>query len=242
MPGTVSATASAYWRVLAFWTLGLLLAGCNTETLFQSSFNTNALDAPPAPNQAVGTVSVAGDPGSVVVVATPPNATSDQWVQIGRLQARTSAVASMEGNLSAVRGPGKYSFLAALYIPSGTGFASLDFQAVNVAPEPQSFLHLDFASDYPNPGTNVVRVNDEYNNNFGAFLNDHVFTVAVSFDTTTASPTAHVQLLGTGASGSADIPLIPIGFAQQFGAIQVWMGFPWAGAFDATDILVTHDK
>ena len=32
----------------------------------------------------------------------------------------------------------------------------------------------------------------------------------------------------------------PIQFVQQFGAIRVWMGFPWTGYFDSTDLIVTH--
>jgi hypothetical protein len=28
--------------------------------------------------------------------------------------------------------------------------------------------------------------------------------------------------------------------AQQFGAVRVWMGFPWTGSFDSTEITVTH--
>jgi hypothetical protein len=27
---------------------------------------------------------------------------------------------------------------------------------------------------------------------------------------------------------------------QQFGAIRIWMGWPWTGYFDADDLIVTH--
>jgi hypothetical protein len=51
-----------------------------------------------------------------------------------------------------------------------------------------------------------------------------------------------MALFGTGTSGTKDFAIPPpfANFAQQFGQIQVYMGFPWTGAFDATDLLVTH--
>ena len=249
MLGTGSATARgiahSYFarrakRILALCFLSLLLVGCRSETLFQSSFNSNTVGAPPSPNQLVGTVSVAGETGSVVVVPTPPNATSDQWVRISRQSKNTSPISTIQGNLAHLRGPGTYGLLAVLYIPKGSGLASLDFQALNVTPTPQAFLHLDFASNYNNTGNNVVRINDQPNNFFGTFPNDHPFTVSVGLDINPTSPVAHVQLFGTGTSGAADIPLTPPAFAQQFGAAMFWMGFPWTGSFDVTDIVVTH--
>jgi hypothetical protein len=220
--------------------LGLLLMGCQSETLFQSSFNSNAVNAPPSPNQLVGTVSVAGETGSVVVVPTPPNATSDQWVRISRQSKNTSPISTMMGSLAHLRGPGTYGFLAVLYIPSTSGLASLDFQEVNLTPTPQSFLHLDFVST--NPANEMVRINDQNDQKslFGTFPGDHPFTVSVNLEINPTSPVAHVQLFGTGASGTADIPLTPASFAQQFGAVTFWMGFPWTGSFDVTDIVVTH--
>jgi hypothetical protein len=237
-PGMVRAAN----RIIALCCLGLLVAGCESETLFQSSFNSNTLGAPPAANQTVGTVSVAGETGSVIVVPTPPNATSSQWVQISRKSANTSPISTMRGNLAHLRGPGTYGLLAVLYIPRGSGLASLDFQTLNAGPTPQSFLHLDFASNFNNTGNNVVRINDQSNTTFGAFPNDQVFTVSVTLDINPTSPVAHVQLFGAGTSGEAEIPLTPISFAQQFGAVMFSMGFPWTGSFAVTDIIVTHKK
>lgn len=251
VPGPAAATAPGMMRarvvragrrILALCCLGLLVAGCASETLFQSSFNSNTLGVPPSPNQAVGTVSVAGETGSVIVVPTPPNATSSQWVQISRKSANTSPISTMRGNLAHVRGPGTYGLLAALYIPHGSGLASLDFQALHAGPTPISFLHLDFASNFNNTGNNVVRINDQSNNTFGTFPNDQTFTVSVTLDINPTSPVAHVQLFGAGTSGEADIPLTPAAFAQQFGAVEFWMGFPWTGSFAVTDIIVTHQN
>jgi len=60
-------------------------------------------------------------------------------------------------------------------------------------------------------------------------------------NTAASPPTAHISLFGTGTSGSVDYTITaPAQFAQQFGAIRVWMGWPWTGYFDATDLIVTH--
>jgi hypothetical protein len=31
----------------------------------------------------------------------------------------------------------------------------------------------------------------------------------------------------------------PLALARQFGAVKFWMGFPWEGSFDVTEILVS---
>ena len=59
------------------------LAGCASETLFQSSFNSSAVGSQPSPTQAVGTVEISGDPGGVVIVGPVPNST-EHWVKITR--------------------------------------------------------------------------------------------------------------------------------------------------------------
>jgi hypothetical protein len=65
--------------------------------------------------------------------------------------------------------------------------------------------------------------------------------VTVSLNTAASPPTAHIALFGTGTSGSTNYTVTdPVQFVQQFGAIRVWMGFPWTGYFDSTDLIVTH--
>jgi hypothetical protein len=56
-------------------------------------------------------------------------------------------------------------------------------------------------------------------------------------NTAASPPTAHVALLGAGATGSADYTITGP-FVQQFGGIRVWMGYPWTGSFYATELLV----
>jgi hypothetical protein len=97
------------------------------------------------------------------------------------------------------------------------------------------FLHLDFTQD------NKVRINDNDATKFGSFPRDQPFDVAVNFNTSASPPTAHIGLIGPGTSGSTDYTIAaPSSFVQQFGAVRVWMGFPWTGHFDSADLVVTH--
>jgi hypothetical protein len=64
----------------------------------------------------------------------------------------------------------------------------------------------------------------------------------VTLNISASAATARIVLSGAGASGQADYNIIPAlrPMARQFGAIRIWMGFPWTGAFDATNIVVTR--
>ena len=117
---------------------------------------------------------------------------------------------------------------------NGRTVASVQFEQFNQSADNSfsGFLHLDFL---PN-GT--VRIDD--NVAFGTFPHNQPFIVQVTLNIN-ATPTAHIVLGGAGASGQRDYtiqtPFIPR--ALQFGAIRLWMGFPWSGPFDATNIVVT---
>jgi hypothetical protein len=97
-------------------------------------------------------------------------------------------------------------------------------------------LHLDFLQD------NRVRIDDDPNTIFGTFPRDQVFVVQVTLNINPSAPTAHIVLSGAGASGEKDYTIIPAlrPKALQFGAVRLWMGFPWTGLFDATQIVVTY--
>jgi hypothetical protein len=213
----------------------MVLAGCQSETLFQSNFDSTPVGLPPAPVQATGTASVFGPTGSVVV-AGAPGQTTGHWLQVSRGN-NEAPIAGMLGMLSAVRGPGQYGFICAMFMPKGSGLATLSFEPA-AQPQPggmYSFLHLDFTQD------NKVRINDNDGTKFGTFPRDQPFDVTVSLNTAASPPTAHIGLIGAGTSGSADYAITdPVQFVQQFGAIRVWMGYPWTGYFDSTDLLVTH--
>jgi hypothetical protein len=246
------ARTSRLKRILGLSSVGflLLLTGCGSTTVFQSSFNSNGLGA------STGTVVI--PQGSVVSVSTPPN-TTGYWAQIQRAAPPGSPISTLQCNLSQVQQTGSYSFVAVLYIPSPIIITNRDAKAPSISnpveptnpdatvefdtspqggPPSQSFLHLDFT---PN---NTVRINDDNNQVFGTFPRDQFFTLAVSLVITSTSAAADLNLYGSGASGTkhVDINNVPISFPQQFGEVQFYMGFPWNGSFDVSNILVTRKK
>jgi hypothetical protein len=221
------------------WPLSLaltVLAGCQSETLFQSNFDSTAAGQPPAQVQSTGTANAFGPNGSVVVANSIGKG---KWLQVSRanLPDNRAPIAGMQGVLSAVRGPGQYSFICVMFMPTGSGYATLQFEPA-VQPQPgglYSFLHLDFTTD------NQVRIDDNDATKFGTFPRNQPFDVAVTLNTAASPPTAHIALFGTGTAGSTDYTIMaPLQFVQQFGAIRIWMGWPWTGYFDADDLIVTH--
>jgi len=211
-----------------------MLGGCG-ETLFQSNFDPTAINQPPAHIQQVGTANVDGPVGSVIVIP-PPVTPSGKWVQVRRPGA-DAPVAGLQGNFSQFRGDGEYTLSTTLFIPSGSGVATIQFEPFN---QPvgtlTNFLHIDFMPD------NRVRIDDKDDTKFGSFPRDQPFIVQVTLNISASAATARIVLSGAGASGQADYNIIPAlrPMARQFGAIRIWMGFPWTGAFDATNIVVTR--
>lgn len=233
---------SSLWRhvrLLAAAGVFLALAGCASETLFQSSFNANPVGSPPSPTQAVGTAQVSGDPGSVVIVGPVPNS-NENWVKIARASVANNqaGISTFQGNFSKTYSDGTYGFLGAIFIPSGSGLASVEFATSPFgSPSSTSFLHLDFLEN----GT--VRFDDDAGVTFGTFPHDQFFTLSVGIEVTSTTAVAHVTLFGTGTSGGTfDYNIKHPNFARQYGAIKLWMGFPWTGSFNMTDLLVTRKK
>ncbi len=245
------ALASRPKRILGLGSVGfllLLLTGCGSVTLFQSSFDSNAVGAPPSHNQSTGTIDVSGAPGSVVIVSPPPNTTGN-WAQIRRAADQGAPISTMQCNLSQFQQDGSYSLVAVLFIPSGSGLATVEFDTSPQASPPSTgFLHLDFGDFTVSNAVqkNKVRINDDNAQLFGTFPRDQFFSVTVGMDITSSSATAHMNLFGTGASGAQDVNIVnnvtPLFLARQFGAAKFYMGFPWNGAFDATNIVVTRKK
>jgi hypothetical protein len=216
--------------ILALALLGL--SGCGA-TLFQFD-DTAPLNQPPPPAQKVGTANVDGPPGSVVMVASP-SGSGGRWVKITRTATQTS-VSGLQCNLIRFAGDGDYTISCTLIIPSGAGLATLQFEPFGQDPHTvTSGLHLDFTED------NRVRIDDNDATKFGSFQRDRVFLVQVKLKIN-ATPTAHIDLVGANASGSADYAVTSLaGILRQFGAVRVWMGFPWTGSFDATAIVVKKE-
>jgi hypothetical protein len=222
--------------LLGLLALTLPTAGCvsGTTTLFQSGFNSNSIGAPPAAIQTTGTVQVFGPPGSVVISGPPPQANGN-WLAVSRVAGPAAPIAGMEGDFARHPGVGTYSFLGVLYIPKGTGAATIEFDtSPQTSPPVAQFLHLDFL---PN---DTVRVDDNGQAVFGSFQHDQFFTLSVKLDVFSVCTVAHMTLFGTGASGSLDYRVPLSNLAPQIGALKVWMGFPWGGTFKATDLLVTY--
>jgi hypothetical protein len=209
----------------------LLLAGCARETLFQSNFDS----AQPGQTPTTADVGTVATEGAVTVIA-PPVLPSGKWVQMRRAVADTP-LASFQGNLTEIRGDGRYTFSATIFMPSSTtGVATIQFERKNQPlPSIANFLHLDLM---PN---NKVRIDDLAATEFGKFPRDKPFIVQVTLDIG-ATPTANIVLSGDGAEGTADHAILPpnIGMSHQFGAVRLAMQFPHLGSLQATNIAVTH--
>jgi hypothetical protein len=216
----------------------LLFAGCSTQTLFQSNFAT-AIGQPPAHAQQVGTANSYGPTGSVVVESLPPPV-AGYWVRIGRADTQSSE-AALQGVTSGYKGPGTYTISMSVLMPTGTGLATISLepagQSINVF---GGFLHLDLMED------DTVRIDDDDSTKFGKFPRDQLFILQVTL-TVGATASANIALSGANTqstSQSKDFAIQPfaVPLAQQFGAVRIWMGLPWQGAFYAQNVLVTKNQ
>jgi hypothetical protein len=216
-----------------FLFLGLILlsTGCGT-TVLTANFNGDAVGAPPAAAQSVGTVISEPGSGSITVVAAPPGvANPSKWVRISH-PATPTPETSLRANATQF-GPGKYVLINSLFMPSGAAVATVQFETFNGS---ASFLHLDFMPQ------GDVRIDDDESLRFGSFPRDQPFVLTVTLTITNASATAHIGLLG-GASGTKDIVLKPavLNIAKQFGSIRFWVGFQHKTTFFADDIVMKRE-
>jgi hypothetical protein len=214
----------------------ILFSSCASETIFKSNFDATPIGQSPAHVQPVGTINIDGPAGGVVVI-TSPVITGGKWVKITRSPGQQS-VTGMQCNTSKLIGNGEYNFSSVLYIPEGSGLVTIQFEPFG---QPTgtltNFLHIDFTED------NRVRIDDNDGTKFGNFTRSKAFMVQVTLKINATGPsTAHIALGGDGAAGVADYTLLPafLNLAHQFGAVRLWMGFPWTGSFDASTIVVTH--
>ncbi|GJM35501.1 MAG: hypothetical protein DHS20C18_45020 [Saprospiraceae bacterium] len=209
----------------------LLISGCATETFFHANFNGNAINQPPLQAQEVGSVLPDGPPNSVIVVNLAPDLPGN-WVKVSRPN-NPSVVAGLQGTLKKFGGDGVYVFTTTLLIPSGSGVVTIQFERFNQpVNQYERFLHIDFLEN------NQVRIDDDANTNFGTFPRDKPFIAQVTLNIKTSASDADIVLSGTGASGQANRLIGSNSFARQFGAVRLWMGFPWVGSFNATNIVV----
>jgi hypothetical protein len=213
------------------------LDSCKSETFFKSNFDSTPVNQPPSSTQAVGTATISGLPGSVLVAPAPPDAAPPaKWLRIFRLN-DPSQIAVFRGQLKQQAGNGLYVFSTALVIPAGnTGPASISFGTPGPLSSESEFLHLDFM---PN---GRVRIDDDASTLFGSFTHNQAFLVQVTLNITDTSAKARIVLSGAGASGQADRTVIPAFLfrAKQFGSVTLFMGFPHVGTFHAANVVVTR--
>lgn len=219
------------------------------ETLFRSDFDQTAVMQPPSPQQAVGTANV--DAGVSVINPPPQVVSSGKWVQIKRSKGPGAPNSDFLGQFSEFRGDGVYTFSATIVMPSldaGSNEASISFEAFgNPIQSFDFFTHLDLLA------SNRVRVDDGQNTvpDFGSFPRDRPFLVQVTLNINATASTVKVTLSGSNASGEASYTVLSNDpdhaggqtsqqLSRQFGAIRLWQGSPWSGAFDATSISVTR--
>lgn len=210
----------------------LLLVGCAREKLFQSNFDATPVDPPQAPpnDQQVGVARMEGD----LVVIAPPVLPSGKWVQMRRASPDTSP-ASFQGNLAALRGDGRYTFSATVFMESGAGIATIQFERLEQPLQnTANFLHLDLMP------SNTVRIDDFVTTDL-TFPRGKPFIVQVTLDIDEAS-SARIVLSGDGASGTVDHDIVPPNraMARDFGAVRLAMAFPHLGTLKATNIAVTR--
>jgi len=181
----------------------LLLAGCTSETIFQSNFDATPVNDPPAHTQQVGTINIDGPAGSVKVIA-PPTGTGGKWAQVTRLSNQTS-VSGMQCNFSKFIGAGEYTFSTVMFMPSGSGLATIQFEQFGQSVSTlTSFLHLDFTED------NKIRIDDNDATKFGSFSRNQAFIVQVTLNINSTVPTAHIVLSGAGTDNAVkDYDILP---------------------------------
>jgi hypothetical protein len=216
------------------------LAGCASETLFRSSFDSNRIGMPPSAMQTTGTVQVEGAPGSVVIVDSVPNSvpSNKRWAQIS-VPNNQAPISALQCNFASTYAEGNYGFLGVLFIPSGRAVASVEFDTGPSSSQPStSFLHLDFLRS-----GDVRFDNDRTETALGRFPHDEYFTLSVRIDVTSVGASAYVTLFGTGASRRPVFHNIQrSGLARQYGAIRLSMEYPGTGSFAATDLIVTRKR
>jgi hypothetical protein len=229
------AGSNSFWIFVAAIAASITIAGCNPpQTMFRSNLDQTVEGQPPSSMQDVGTAQIFGPVGSVTVVA-PPVLPSGKWLRISRPNGPD--VAGFQGTFSQFGGDGVYTFSTTMFMPSGSGVATIQFETfTNPVSSLSAFLHLDFTEN------NQIRIDDNEGTKFGSFPRDQPFIVQVTLDINAAASTARIILSGAGASGQSDYTVIsPFqNMSRQFGAIRLWQGFPHTGAFEATNIAVTR--
>ena len=197
----------------------LSLAGCNTETLLDATFDTEPLGGPPAAAQPTGTVSAFTDAGLIAVAASRTPTSTDHCVRMANTGGAPSrALTSLQCNFARFAGDGEYTIAMTLGIPYACRL-SLQLEAFRQSIFSSfNFLRIDFASGR-------VRINGE-TTPFGTLTGEllHVFSLFITMTIAPSGATARLSLVGE-ASGSHDVTVEPrlLGLARQFGALKFFL-------------------
>jgi hypothetical protein len=205
-----------------------LLAGCANQTLYRSNFDTSDVGAAPTGTQFRGTLAVIGPAGGAQVI-NPPDGASGNWLQAAG--PNSPADSGIEGRLIGQPAPGIFHVAGVVDMPAGAATGTL---ALNAAPAGASFLTLQFL---PN---NRVQLNGDPATQFGGFARNTPFQVLITLNTESASSTAHIALIGAGASGTADTVIANPALAQHFAAVAILSAGGTPTAIAATNIAVTR--
>ncbi|HMG15646.1 MAG TPA: hypothetical protein VK590_09375 [Saprospiraceae bacterium] len=211
----------------------VLFSSCSRPLLFKATFDTVGQGYPPSIVE-IGHVRIEGwafDIHGEKITGIPR-----QWVNLTR---RTSNTVALQGTINyPENNAGKYIFTSYLYIPSGGGVASIQFEAWDQAIYTRdNFLHLDFL-----PNGNVM-IDGDSSSKFGHFPHDSVFVVQATIDLTTA-PNVNIVLTGGGANGHSNkiIQALYQSNAYKFGSFRLISETPIKGSFYATNILIEKLK
>jgi hypothetical protein len=213
----------------------LFASGCSSKVYFNADFTNNPNNQPPTATQKVGTVNVEGPTNSVVVVSQAP-ALPGKWIKVNRSN-NSQAVPALQGVLSETLGNGTYLFTSTLFIPDGSGVATIHLESFNQAINSYgSLLHIDFLEN------NRIRLDDDASTVFGSFPRNQPFILQVTLNISSTATTAGIVLSGDSASGQTSHTIAQNPFSKQFSSVKYLVGFPWIGSFNATNIVVRQKQ
>lgn len=210
-------------------------AACNSDLLLRARFNGEAAGQPPAMKQEAGTVKVVGNDDSVQVVASPPavSPTSQGWARI------EGAEASLIVQCTRTFGVGRWDIVASVYIPSGTGTATMRLEALVPETSGADYLtRLDFLPDGKVYADDQKTAVDE-------FPHDRPFLVLIRLIASQSANGAEARIRVNRLAGPATV--VPVAkprlvAAFNFGAIRFSLAPGAPGAIYVDDIEVYRDR
>lgn len=182
----------------------IVLYGCGTDVVYRDSFDSSPIGELPGPPQ-IGTSSVFGDPGDVLIAENPINdISSDRWLQLKRedpVGMLAEYVATLEEPITT---GGNVALVG--YIPAFAPITmTVYFDTPAFAPS-LTLMHIDLL-----PNRNI-RVNDSTVE--GTYEFNTPIAFLIGFDLDASPPTATLLVRGGAedASATVEIPAAAAGF------------------------------